>query len=157
MERNETRMIEIVKFSCPYGYISHGRDSLRKVYEEKKRNYAELVNVLKRVTRKQVRVIAVIVSSRGAVYVPTMKDLQKVLKCNDRELKKLARKMSKTVIAGSMEICRQTTRNIGAGMDDEENRLIEEEAILAEEAGAAMEVEEAAGSGSGAGARSEAG
>jgi hypothetical protein len=26
MESHETGMIEIVEFSCPYGYISHGRD-----------------------------------------------------------------------------------------------------------------------------------
>jgi hypothetical protein len=91
----------------------------------------------------------------GAVYMPSMKDLQKVLKCNDRELKKLGRRMSETVIVGSMEIWRQTTRNIGAGTNEEMNRLIEEEAILAEEAGAAMEVEGAAGSGSGPRAGSE--
>jgi hypothetical protein len=143
MERNKTRMIEIVEFSCPYGYISHGRDSLRKVYEEKKRKDAELANALKRVTGKQIRVTAVIVSSMGAVDVPSMKDLQKVLKCNDRELKKLGRRMSETIVLGSMKIWRQTTRNIGAGMNDEVNRLIEEEAVLAEGAGAAMEVEEA--------------
>jgi hypothetical protein len=140
-------MIEIVEFSCPYGYISHGRDSLIKVYEEKKRKYAELANVLARVTGKQVRVTTVIVSSMGAGYVPSMKDLQKVLKCNDGELKKLARKMSETVILGSMEIWRQATRSIGAGRDDEVNRLIEEEAVLAEEAGAAMEVEQTTGAG----------
>jgi hypothetical protein len=152
-EMNETRMIEIVEFSCPYGYISHGRDSLIKVYEEKKRKYAELANALKRVTGKQVRVTAVIVSSMGAVYMPSMKDLQKVLKCSDRELKKLGRRMSETVIVGSMEIWRQAAQNIGAGRDDDANRLVEEEAVLAEEAGAAMEVEvemeEAARSGSG--------
>jgi hypothetical protein len=90
----------------------------------------------------------------GAVYVPSMKDLQKVLKCNDRELKKLGRRMSETVILGSMEIWRQTTRNIGAGMNEEMNRLIEEEAVLAEEAGAAMEMEEATGAGAEAGAGS---
>jgi hypothetical protein len=84
-----------------------------------------------------------------------MKDLQKVLKCNDGELKKLGRRMSKTVIVGSMEIWRQTTRNIGAGMDEEVNRLIEEEAVLAEETGAVMEVEEAARVGSGAEGRGE--
>jgi hypothetical protein len=128
------------------------------VDDEKKGKSAELVNVLTRVTGKQVRVTAVIVSSMGAVYVPSMKNLQKVLKCNDRELKKLARRMFETVIVGSMEIWRQTTRTIGAGMNDEVNRLIEEEAVLAEEAGAAMEVEEAVGAGAGAGSevRSEA-
>jgi hypothetical protein len=105
------------------------------VYEEKKRKYAELANVLKIVTGKQVRVTAVIVSSMGAVYMSSMTDLQKVLKCNDRELKKLGRKMSETVILGSMEIWRQAAQNIGAGRNDYANRLVEEEAVLTEEAG----------------------
>jgi hypothetical protein len=154
--REETKMIEIIEFSCPYGYISHGRDSLIKVYEEKKRKYAELANGLKRATGKQVRVTAVIVSSMGAIYGPSMKDLQKVLKCSDRELKKLARKMSETVILGSMEIWRQVTQNIGAGMNEEVNRVIEEEAVLAEEAGAVMEAEAGAEAGRAAGGEAEA-
>jgi hypothetical protein len=155
MPRNETRMIAIVEFSCPYGEISHGRDSLIKIYEEKKRKSAELANVLKRVTGKQVRVTTVIVSSMGAVYVPSMNDLQKVLKRNDRKLKKLTKKMLETVIVGSMEIWRQATRDRGAGMNEEVNRLIEEIAVLTEEVGATMEVEQAARAEAGGGAGGE--
>jgi hypothetical protein len=35
------KMMEIVKFSCPYGRISHRRDILERVYEEKKQKYAK--------------------------------------------------------------------------------------------------------------------
>jgi hypothetical protein len=52
--RNEMRLTDIVEFSCSYGYISHGRDSLRKVYKEKERKDAKLANGLRRVTGKQV-------------------------------------------------------------------------------------------------------
>jgi hypothetical protein len=74
------------------------------VYEEKKRKYAELAKELKRQRGEDVRVTAVIVSLMDAVYLPSLKDLQKVLKCSDEELRQLGRKMSETVIAGSMEI-----------------------------------------------------
>jgi hypothetical protein len=40
-----------------------------------------------------------------------------------------------------MEICRQAAWSIGAAGKQGVNRSIEEEAVLAEEAGAAMEVE----------------
>jgi hypothetical protein len=79
---NELKVMEILGFSCPYGYISHGRDSLERTYEEKKRKYAELKNL----RREQVRVTAVIVSSMGARYGPSLTDLQKVLRCNDKEM-----------------------------------------------------------------------
>jgi hypothetical protein len=103
-ERGEQRMAEIIEFSCPYGYISQRRDSLKHAYKEKKRKYAELAKELKTQRGENVRVTAVIVSSMGAVYLPSLKDLQKVLKCSDEELRQLGRKMSETVIAGSMEI-----------------------------------------------------
>jgi hypothetical protein len=39
-----------------------------------------------------------------------MKDLQKVLRCNDKEMKELARQTSETVILGSMEIWRNNAK-----------------------------------------------
>jgi hypothetical protein len=47
-ETNEGRMMEILEFSYPYGHISHGSDSLQRVYTEKKRKYADLANELRR-------------------------------------------------------------------------------------------------------------
>jgi hypothetical protein len=82
-------MTEIIEFSCPYGYISRRRDSLKHVYEEKKRKYAELAKELKKQRGEDVRVTAVIVSSMGAVYLPSLKDLQKALRCSDEELRQL--------------------------------------------------------------------
>jgi hypothetical protein len=70
-------------------------------------------------------VTAVIVSSIGAVYLPSLKDLQKVLRCSDEELRQLGRKMSETVIAGSMEIWRQNAHKTEWSTDGEANELIE--------------------------------
>jgi hypothetical protein len=64
--------------ACTYGCISHGRNTLEKVYEEKKAKYEELARELRTRRQEEVRVTAVIVSSMGALYGPSMKDLQKV-------------------------------------------------------------------------------
>jgi hypothetical protein len=48
--------------------------------------------------------MAVIVSSMDVIYVPLLKDLQRVLKYNDQGFRKLGKKMSEIVIVGSIEI-----------------------------------------------------
>jgi hypothetical protein len=140
-ETDDTKMMEIIEFSCPYGYIAHGRNKLEQVYEEKQRKYEELRNEISRLREEHVRVTVVIVSSMGAVHKPSLKDLQKVLKCNDRELQKLGQQMSESVILGSMEIWRQNARQrvtereegIEEGaMPDEGERMIQREPELFE-------------------------
>jgi hypothetical protein len=125
--RIEERVTEIIEFSCPYGYISRGRSTLERVYQEKKRKYTELARTLKRLRKGEVRVTAVIVSSMGAVYDKSLKDLQQVLRCTDRELKKLGRKMSEAVIIGSMEIWRQNAKDFRGGTSETAEAVIEEE------------------------------
>jgi hypothetical protein len=70
-------------------------------------------------------VTVVIVSSISAVYLPSLKDLQKVLRCSDEELRQLGRKMSEMVIAGSMEIWRQNAHRTKRGTGGDANKLIE--------------------------------
>jgi hypothetical protein len=62
---NEERIIEMIEFSCPYGYISRGQDTLKRVYEEKKRKYQRLAMNLKQRRRSEVRITAVVVSIMG--------------------------------------------------------------------------------------------
>jgi hypothetical protein len=119
--------MEILEFSCPYGYVSHGRNTLERVYEEKRNKYMELARNLKKIRGGQVRVTAIIVSSLGAVYERSLKDLQMVLGCTDKEIGKLGRKMSEAAILGSMEIWRQNAREIRGGTMQEVDTLIEEE------------------------------
>jgi hypothetical protein len=64
----------------------------------------------------------------GAIYNQSLKDLQKVLGCTDRKMKKLGRRMSEAVIMGSMEIWRQNAREIRRGDDEDANALVAEEA-----------------------------
>jgi hypothetical protein len=79
----------------------------------------------------------------GAIYGPSMKDLQKVLRCNNKEMKKLERKMSETVISGSWEIWRNNAKHIGRGNREEVNQLIAEEERSMEEAEAELQRERA--------------
>jgi hypothetical protein len=92
--------------------------------------------------QEEVRVTVVIVSSMGAVYGPSMKNLQKVLRCNDKEMKKLARQMSDTVILGSMEIWRNNAKRIGRGNQEVASALIEDEEARMEEVRVESEREE---------------
>jgi hypothetical protein len=75
-----------------------------------------------------VGVIAVIISSMGVVYGPSLTDSQKMLGCTDCELRKLGKKMSETVIIVLMKIWGQNAHEIpkvrGTG---EAESLFEEE------------------------------
>jgi hypothetical protein len=71
-----------------------------------------------------------------------MKDLQKVLRCNNKEMKKLARQMSDTVILGSMEIWRNNAKRIERANQEVANALIEDEEAKLEEARVELEREE---------------
>jgi hypothetical protein len=72
-EEGEQKITEIIEFSCPYGCISHGRGTLEKTYEAKRAKYEELVRTLSTLRQEKVRVTAIIVSSMGATYGPSMK------------------------------------------------------------------------------------
>jgi hypothetical protein len=77
----------------------------------------------------------------GVIYGPSMKDLQKVVRCNDKAMKKLARQMSETVILRSLEIWRNYARRIEQGNREEANELIAEEEVRMEEARVELERE----------------
>jgi hypothetical protein len=122
-----SKIIEILEFSCPYGYISHDRDTPEMTYKKKKTKYEELARTLSTQRHEKVRVTVVIGSSMGAIYGPSMKDLQKVLRYNGKEMKKLSRQMSETVILGSLEIWRNYAKRIEQGNRDEAKEPIAEE------------------------------
>jgi hypothetical protein len=104
---NQREMIEIIEFSCPYGYMTQGENALKHVFEQKQRKYRQPAQELSNLRHELVRVTAVIVSSLGAVYMQSSKNLHTMLRCGDRQLRKLGLRMSEAVIRGSMEIWRQ--------------------------------------------------
>jgi hypothetical protein len=87
--------------------MTQGENALKPVFEQKQRKYRQLAQELSNLRHEQVGVTAVILSSLGAVYMQSLIDLHTVLRCDDRQLKKLGRRMSEAVIRGSKEIWRQ--------------------------------------------------
>jgi hypothetical protein len=59
-----------------------------------------------------------------AIYLQSLKDLEKILRCSDQEMRNLRRKMSETVIAGSMKIWRTNAEAIESGTEEKANRMI---------------------------------
>jgi hypothetical protein len=52
-QARQGRVLEIMEFSSPYGYISHERDTLEAVYTHKKEKYEELASELRNRRRQQ--------------------------------------------------------------------------------------------------------
>jgi hypothetical protein len=132
------RAVEILELSCPYGCVSRQRDALATVSERKKAKYSDLANALRELRQQPVNVTVIRVSSMGAVYSQSLKELRKILGCRSREMQKLGRRMSDAAITGSFKIwrkCAQRTEReaIGEG---------EEEGIIEQERREAMEAEE---------------
>jgi hypothetical protein len=138
--RNERSLPEIIEFSCPYADISHERDAFQGICEQKKDNYADLANELKRRRRGQIRVTAMIVSSMGAADGPSLKDLQKILKFNDPQMRKLGKRMPAIVIANSIEIWRQNAHQIERGTNGDLNVMMEGEVENPDRAAAELEM-----------------
>jgi hypothetical protein len=128
---NQREVIEIIEFSCPYGDMTQRENAMKRVFEQKQRKDRQLAQELSKLRHEGVRVTAVIVSSLGAVYIQSLKDFHTVLRCDDRQLKKLGRRMSEAVIRGSMEIWRQFAqrmsheRRVGEAEEGGEARAVE--------------------------------
>jgi hypothetical protein len=104
----EDQIVEIVEFTCPYGYKARGRITLERAYEQKRHKYEALARDIRRVTQKRVRITAVVVSSMGAVYEKSLEDLCRMLDITDKKAKmRLGRRMSEEAILGSYEIWRK--------------------------------------------------
>jgi hypothetical protein len=103
---NETQIIELVEITCPYGKINqpdeHGYrvNTMVDRFNSKHTKYAQLANELQAITGMPVRVTVIVVSSVGAVYRDSLKELGKLLECSKPVLRKLGKKMSQTVIRG---------------------------------------------------------
>jgi hypothetical protein len=128
---NQREVIEIIEFSWPYGYMTQGENALKRLFEQKQRKSRQLTQELSNLRHERVRVTAVIVSSLGAIYMQSLKYLHTVFRCDDRQLKKLGRRMSEAVITGSMEIWRQSgqmshERRVGeAGKQEKQDKVKE--------------------------------
>jgi hypothetical protein len=110
--------IELIEFSCPYGYVSQPDEqgncvnSMERAYRKKHRKYAPLAKAIQEMRGTQVRVTVIIVSSLGAVYKESLKEIGQLTRCTKEVLRKLAKKMSYTVVNGSMKLWREYAKNM---------------------------------------------
>jgi hypothetical protein len=127
-EGNKMKM-EIVEITCPYGRISEERNTMESAFEFKMNKYQKLADEIEEKTEMEVRIIPVIVSSMGSVYSKTMMLLKKLLKCEDRKMKKIGRKMSEAAIYGSFEVWRRYISAKERPIEEnvEAEKMIEEE------------------------------
>jgi hypothetical protein len=136
-----TNYTELIDISCPYGRITYGDSSLEKTYSAKITEYRESADELQQQRRFYTNIIPIIVSSIGAVYPPSLKALQTVLSCTDREIGVIGQRISEAAIAGSFDIWRiymegrprPLDERIDRIMNREENISGAEEAIADEE------------------------
>jgi hypothetical protein len=110
---NNKRILEILEFSCPFGYIEDGESSLKRTFDYKLNKYQHLANEITNVTallnigNLTVRVHPIIVSSLGALYHDSMKCLSSILnqtKTQKKDLRKLGSWMSDQAIMGSFKL-----------------------------------------------------
>jgi hypothetical protein len=113
--------------------VSNERNTLKAVYDLKNTKYERLAQELRRFRHEPVTVTVVIVSSMGAVYAPSLNLLRKVLKCNDRETRKLGKQLSDAALAGSLRIWFEIMRKREQGVTFGE----EGDALVAQESEAA--------------------
>jgi hypothetical protein len=72
-------------------------------------------------------VTAIIGSSMGAIEKPSLKDLHKVLKSTDLQIKKRGKQMVETVIRWSLKIWRQDTCERHEEYREQEKEIIQQE------------------------------
>jgi hypothetical protein len=86
-----------------------------------------LAEELRELRRQKVRVTATIVSSMGAINTPSLKHLQKGLKCRDRQIKKRDKQLTEAGIRGSLKIWRHDTCERHEEYREQEQEIIQHE------------------------------
>jgi anthranilate/para-aminobenzoate synthase component II len=98
------KVLEILEFNCPYGRLVGEISTLKQCYKHKKQKYQRLADEFTRETGIVARVHPIIVSSLGAVYPKSMKNLHAILKCKDKALNNLGVWMSEQALMGSFKL-----------------------------------------------------
>jgi hypothetical protein len=138
---NGRRQMELIEFTCPYGYIKqpdeHGirKNSMQLAFNKKHTKYAQLAEEIRAKAGIPTRVTVIVVSSLGAVYRESLKELGLLLGCTKQVLRKLGKKMSHIVINGSMQLWREYAKNMKHNYENEETnqRIAAELEIIEEE------------------------
>jgi hypothetical protein len=101
---DEVEILEILEFSCPYGYIKDNECTLLTCFEKKSRKYQSLASECSNLSGKPTRFHPIIISSLGAVHKESLKCLKMLLGCDKNYLNKLGTWMSEHAIMGSFKL-----------------------------------------------------
>jgi hypothetical protein len=96
----------------PSECISYRANTLYKVYRDKKEKYGKLAQETSNIRDMHMERIPVIAASLGAVHPRSLEALRNLLLCDDKEMKRIARHISKAAIMGSMKIWRRDARDM---------------------------------------------
>jgi hypothetical protein len=94
----------LIDISYPSGRFSRGEIILEKVSIDKKEKYSKLVEETSSIRDMHIEIIMTKISSRRAVHVRSLEVLRNLLLCNDKEMKRIRRRLFEEAIMGSMEI-----------------------------------------------------
>jgi hypothetical protein len=83
-----------------------------------------------------------IISSLGAVYARSLEAMRSLLLCNDKEIKKIGRRLSEAIIMGSMEIWRTYARDMPLTEDPQAIRMTAQKVMTANDTRANEQAEE---------------
>jgi hypothetical protein len=103
-KEDEAEVLEILEFSCPFGYLKDNKCTLLTCFEKKSRKYQNLAAECSRLSGKTVRFHPIIVSSLGAVLKKSLACLNTLLGCDKKYINKLGTWMSEHVIMGSFKL-----------------------------------------------------
>lgn len=98
----DRKQVLLVEVNCPYAKTWEGYDSLKEKYETKQDKYRDLIREL-RDKGVKANLMVVVVSSLGAVYKETEKEIKKMIP-NLRKANKICRRISSLAILGSAKI-----------------------------------------------------
>jgi hypothetical protein len=80
-EINGQKVTEIIEISCPYGYMSHGENTLQRTFTQKEEKYRRLAAEVEQLRQHKARVTPIIVSSMGAIFKESAQRLHSILRC----------------------------------------------------------------------------
>jgi hypothetical protein len=122
--------INIIEVSCPYDQMTSINDApmtaLEKVHRAKIAKYEPLRRRCEEVFQRRCKLTTVIVSSLGAVYKESVRELKKNIGLGDRALKTLVRRISTAALIGSYFVFNKFKPNSDRNQRNGEFRITNE-------------------------------
>ena len=125
----DDHMIHIIEFTCPYDHLKEGNiEAMEEAYQDKVNKYRNLITQCRSQFNMQADLTIIVVSSLGAIYKKSIKELKKLLSLSSDRLKSklntLLRRMSIASCIGSYFIyynIKFKENDLHRGLDDNDD------------------------------------